>query len=76
MLKSFFSYYRPHRRLFLLDFGCAVLSGLLSLGFPIAVAAFVDVLLPRNDWTLILLAAAGLLVVYLVNTGLMVVVTY
>ena len=28
MLKAFFAYYRPHKRLFLLDFGCAVLSGL------------------------------------------------
>ena len=25
MLRRFFSYYRPHRRLFLLDFSCAVL---------------------------------------------------
>ncbi|MFC0384453.1 ABC transporter ATP-binding protein [Roseomonas vinacea] len=76
MLKRFFSYYRPHRRLFLLDFGCAVLSGLLELGFPLAVKAFVDHLLPGQDWALIGLAAAGLLVVYLLNAGLMAVVTY
>ncbi|AUG53887.1 ABC transporter ATP-binding protein [Thalassospira marina] len=76
MLKEFFSYYAPHKRLFILDFGCAVLSGVLALGFPIAVAGFVDVLLPRQDWLLICLAAAGLLVVYLVNTGLMAIVTY
>lgn len=76
MLKEFFSYYLPHKRLFLLDFGCAVLSGLLSLGFPVAVAGFVDTLLPKQDWVLILLAALGLLIVYLINTGLMAVVTY
>ncbi|MCC9624493.1 ABC transporter ATP-binding protein/permease [Thalassospira sp. MA62] len=76
MLKEFFSYYRPHKKLFMLDFGCAVLSGLLSLGFPVAVAGFVDSLLPRQDWFLITLAAIGLLVVYLVNTGLMAIVTY
>jgi ATP-binding cassette subfamily B protein len=76
MLKRFFSYYRPHRRLFLLDFGCAVLSGLLELGFPIAVKAFVDRLLPGQDWPLIGLAAAALLAVYLLNAGLMAVVTY
>ena len=76
MLRRFFSYYRPHRRLFLLDFCCAVLAGLLELGFPIAVKTFVDDLLPQQDWRLILLAAAGLLVVYLLNTGLMAVVTY
>jgi ATP-binding cassette subfamily B protein len=76
MLRAFFAYYRPHRRLFLLDFGCAVLSGLLELGFPMAVKAFVDVLLPRGDWPLILLASAGLLAIYALNAGLMAVVTY
>jgi ATP-binding cassette subfamily B protein len=76
MLKRFFSYYRPHRRLFLMDFGCAVMSGLLELGFPLAVKAFVDRLLPGQDWPLIGLAAAALLVVYVLNAGLMAVVTY
>ncbi|WP_407864627.1 ABC transporter ATP-binding protein [Phyllobacterium phragmitis] len=76
MLRRFFSYYRPYKGLFLLDFGCAVLSGLLELGFPMAIKAFVDHLLPGQDWALILLASAGLLMVYLVNTGLMAVVTY
>jgi ATP-binding cassette subfamily B protein len=76
MLKRFFAYYRPYRTLFLLDFSCAIVSGLLELGFPMAVRAFVDKLLPGQDWTLILLASAGLLAVYLLNTGLMAVVTY
>ena len=76
MLRDFFAYYRPHRRLFLLDFGCAVLSGLLELGFPMAVKAFVDLLLPRGDWPLIGLAAALLLATYALNAGLMAVVTY
>ena len=76
MLKRFFAYYLPHRGLFLLDFSCAVISGLLELGFPIAVKLFVDELLPGGDWPLILLASLGLLAIYLVNTGLMVVVTY
>ena len=76
MLKAFLAYYRPHRTLFLVDFGCAVLSGLLELGFPLAVKAFVDRLLPQQDWGLIGLAAAGLTLLYVTNAGLMVVVTY
>ncbi|ACS39789.1 MULTISPECIES: ABC transporter ATP-binding protein [Methylorubrum] len=76
MLKAFLAYYRPHRTLFLVDFGCAVLSGLLELGFPLAVKAFVDRLLPQQDWSLILLAAMGLTLLYVANAGLMVVVTY
>lgn len=76
MLRRFFAYYRPHKGLFLLDFSCAILAGLLELSFPIAVKLFVDNLLPSQNWSLILLAAAGLLVVYLVNTGLNAIVTY
>ena len=76
MLREFFAYYRPHRRLFMLDFGCAVLSGLLELGFPMAVRAFVDILLPRQDWALIAIAGVGLFAIYLVNAGLTAIVTY
>lgn len=76
LLKRFFSYYRPHRKLFMLDFGCAIVSGVLELVFPMAVGLFVDHLLPGENWTLIILYAIGLLSIYLLNTGLMVVVGY
>ena len=76
MLRRFFSYYSPHRALFALDFGGAILAGLLELGFPIAVRSFVDQLLPGRDWAMILLATAGLLLIYVLNTGLTAVVTY
>lgn len=76
MLRRFFAYYRPHKRLFVIDFSCAVLSGLLELAFPLAVKAYVDQMLPSGNWGLILGAAAGLLGIYLVNTGLQYVVNY
>ena len=76
MLRQFFDYYRPHMGLFWLDFGCAVLSGLLELAFPLAVAGFIDHLLPQGDWGLTVLASAGLVGVYIVNALLMVVVIY
>jgi ATP-binding cassette, subfamily B, bacterial len=76
MIRRFASYYRPHRKLFIVDFGCAVLSGVLELAFPVAVSVFVDRLLPGHDWRLIAGYAAGLVALYLVNTGLMAIVTY
>ena len=76
MLRKFFAYYRPHRVLFAVDFGCAILAGLLELGFPMAVRGFVDHLLPGRDWGLILAASAILLAIYLLNTGLTAVVVY
>jgi ATP-binding cassette subfamily B protein len=76
MLKTFFSYYRPYRGLFLVDFGCAVVAGLLELGFPLAVKLYIDRLLPSSDWTLIVVAALALLVVYLLSAGLNAIVVY
>jgi ATP-binding cassette subfamily B protein len=76
LLNRFFAYYRPHRGLFVLDFSCAVASGLLELGFPIAVKLFIDTLLPTGQWGLITLASAVLLVIYILNAGLMATVTY
>ncbi|MCZ4351703.1 ABC transporter ATP-binding protein [Roseovarius aestuarii] len=76
MLRQFFDYYRPWKALFWLDFGCAVLSGLLELAFPLAIKGFIDVLLPNGDVALTCLAAVGLLVIYLINAGLMTIVIY
>jgi ATP-binding cassette, subfamily B, bacterial len=76
MIRRFFAYYAPYKGLFALDFSCAIISGLLELGFPMAVRSFIDVLLPGQNWTLILLASFGLLAVYLFNTGLNAVVVY
>ena len=42
MLRRFFSYYRPYKGLFLLDFGCAILVGALELAFPVAVNQVID----------------------------------
>jgi len=76
MLRQFAAFYRPHWRLVLLDFGCAAVSGLLELGFPMAVRGFIDQLLPRQDMQLIGLAVAALLLVYVANAGLSAIVTY
>ena len=76
MLRKFIAYYKPHRRLFWLDFGSAVLSGLLELAFPLAITLFIDHLLPMGDWSLTLAAGAVLLAVYAFNTVLMGIVIY
>jgi ATP-binding cassette subfamily B protein len=76
MLRRFFAYYAPYKGLFFLDFGCAIVAGLLELSFPMAVKLFIDKLLPKQDWSLIIAAAAGLLIIYFINTALMAVVNY
>lgn len=77
MIQQFFSYYRPYMYgIFYLDFGYAIIVGVLELGFPLAVNQFVDYLLPSQNWPLILLATAVLLGIYALNTGLQYIVTY
>ena len=76
MWRDFRSYYRPHRRLLLAVFGAAAVSGVLELGFPMAVRAFVDTLLPQAATGPIMLAIAGLLILYVGNAALLAVVAY
>jgi ATP-binding cassette subfamily B protein len=76
LLRTFFSYYQPHKRLFILDFSCAVISGLFELAFPLATKQFVDRYLPSQNWGLIIVAASVLLGIYLLNTALQFIVNY
>ncbi|GGE33777.1 multidrug ABC transporter ATP-binding protein [Pullulanibacillus camelliae] len=76
MIRRFFSYYKPYTRLFILDFCCAVVCGILELMFPLAVNKVIDKLLPGHDWSLIVWASIGLLLMYSFNTGLQFIVTY
>ncbi|OUM94929.1 MAG: multidrug ABC transporter ATP-binding protein [Thermobacillus sp. ZCTH02-B1] len=65
MIRRFLGYYRPHIRLFWLDFTCAVVAALLELAFPMAVNWVIDELLPTKDWNAIAVACTVLLFVYL-----------
>ncbi|MGD6966251.1 ABC transporter ATP-binding protein [Rossellomorea vietnamensis] len=76
MIKRFFSYYRPHKKLFYIDFFCAMLVGLLELGFPLAVSYFIDELLPDGNWATITAVSAGLLTLYVMSSGMQFVVNY
>lgn len=76
MLKRFFSYYRPYKKLFTLDFSAATLVSVLELAFPIMVQRVVDTILPTGNWSLIVTVSIGLLLVYAINTALHYMVTY
>lgn len=76
MFRRFFTYYLPHKRLFIIDFSCAIIVALLELAFPLAVSWFVDELLPTNNWSMIVAVSAGLFALYFTSTGLQFVVNY
>lgn len=76
MIKRFFAYYKPHKRLFIVDFTSAVIVAILELAFPVAVQWFIDDLLPGNNWDMIVTVSILLLLVYMLSTVLQYVVTY
>ncbi|MFA1819681.1 ABC transporter ATP-binding protein [Virgibacillus oceani] len=76
MIRRFFSYYKPHHRLFIIDFTAAVIVAILELFFPVAVQWFIDELLPGDNWGLIVTVSILLLLVYIISTLLQYVVTY
>ena len=75
-LKQFFKYYKPHRRLFIVDFTSAVIVAILELAFPVAVQWFIDDLLPSGEWNTIVTVSILLLAVFLLSTFLQFVVSY
>ncbi|SIS08183.1 ATP-binding cassette, subfamily B [Peribacillus simplex] len=76
VIKRFLNYYKPYKRLFIIDFSCAVLIAVLELVFPLAVNRIIDDLLPTNNWKYIIIACVALLAIYLLSTLLNFIVSY
>ena len=76
MLSKFFSYYKPHKRLFIIDFSSAIIVAILELAFPVAVQWFIDELLPTGDWNMIVKVSILLLLVYILSAILNYIVNY
>ncbi|ATH93711.1 ABC transporter ATP-binding protein [Bacillus glycinifermentans] len=76
MIRRFFSYYKPHKRLFIIDFTSAIIVAVLELAFPLVVQWFIDTLIPGGDWAEIVWVSIGLLFIYLISTGLQYIVNY
>ena len=76
MYRKFFSYYKPHKRLFVIDFSSAIIVAILELAFPLAVQWFIDELLPTGDWGMIVKISVLLLLVYAISTLLNFIVNY
>ncbi|MCK1986223.1 MULTISPECIES: ABC transporter ATP-binding protein [Peribacillus] len=76
VIKRFLNYYKPYKRLFIIDFSCAVLIAVLELIFPLAVNRIIDDLLPTSNWKYIIIACVALLAIYLLSTLLNFIVSY
>ncbi|MFD0672637.1 ABC transporter ATP-binding protein [Cohnella sp. GCM10027633] len=76
MIRRFLVFYKPYKKLFMLDFSCAIAVALLELAFPMGVQWMIDSLLPTENWGKITWVCATLLAMYLLSMGLQFVVNY
>ncbi len=75
-LKLFFSYYKPYKKIFILDLLCALGIALISLSFPLLSRYGLSVLLPRKAYSEFVFLMLALLLLYIVSSGLQFIVSY
>lgn len=76
MLRAFFAYYKPYKKLFIIDFTCAVLSAMLELSFPFVVNRVIDTILPTGHYQTVIWVCLLLLAFYLFNMVMKYIVVY
>ncbi|QSX08473.1 ABC transporter ATP-binding protein [Alkalibacter rhizosphaerae] len=76
MLRKFWKYYIPHKKLFFADFGSAFFMSIIDLIFPILVALIIDEIIPERQLNRLLILSTVMLGLYLVRAGLNYVVNY
>ena len=67
MLKRFLAYYKPHKRIFLLDMLAALLVSTVGVLYPILTRTMLNDLIPNRRYQLIVVFGVCLLLVYFVR---------
>ena len=75
-LRIFLSYFRPHRRLFLMDLGCALLISLIDLTFPAVSRWCMYVLLPQSAYSAFFAVMAAVFLAFALRALLTYVICY
>ncbi len=70
MLKKFFSYYKPHRKMFTLDMLASFAVSTLGIFYPIVTRAMLNDYIPNYRYDMVVIFGAVLLGLYLVRMGL------
>lgn len=76
MLKRLIHYYKPHKKLFFSDFGCAFLTALMDLFFPAIVSYSINTVLPTGNAALFFKMMLFLFVFYVIRFATNYVVHY
>ena len=75
-LRIFLSYFKPHRKLFALDLGCAILIALVDLAFPLVSRAALYQWLPEKNYRVFFTVMAVVALAFVLRAILYYIVTY
>ncbi|MBR6443372.1 MAG: ABC transporter ATP-binding protein [Clostridia bacterium] len=67
MLKRFISYYKPHKKLFSMDMGAALLVAVIGIVYPIITRTMLNRLIPDRNYRMIVIYGVTLLALYFVK---------
>ena len=76
LIRRFFSYYRPHRRLFIVDLICSFTISVCNLFYPMIARNIMNDYVPNQNLRLLIVWAIGLAAIYAVKSVLTFIVGY
>lgn len=76
MIKTLFKYFKPHRKIFLLDMFCAIVVASVDLAFPLVSRAAMYELLPEQKYRVFFFIMMGVVLFYILRSIAYYVMTY
>ncbi|MBQ3090784.1 MAG: ABC transporter ATP-binding protein [Oscillospiraceae bacterium] len=67
MLKRFVSYYKPHKKMLLLDMLAAFLISVIGMVYPVVTNQMLNIYIPQKMYTTIVIAGVTVLILYIVR---------
>ncbi len=67
MLKKFFSYYKPHKKIFILDMLASFAVSMLGMFYPIVTRAMLNDFIPNKAYAMIIIFGGVLLCLYIIR---------
>lgn len=76
ILGIFFSFFKPHRRLFAVDMLCALIVAAVDLTFPLITRYSLNDLLPKEHYKIFFIIMAAMVAAYLLRSFLQFIIAY
>ncbi|WP_238884211.1 ABC transporter ATP-binding protein [Clostridium sp. YIM B02551] len=70
MIKDFIKYYKPHKKLFIMDLFCAFLAAICDLFYPMITRGIINDYVPNKNLRLLVTWTIALLFIYILKLGL------